>query len=176
MPEALSARIQRSLRPIPDYPKLGTTFYDSMPVFRQGGLLKEVVEGMAEPFADAGVTHVLGIEPQGQILGGAVAVVLGAGFISARKPRKLAWVQVRQVYALEYGGDKLEARRDNFTPSDRILVVDDLLASGETAEAAAQLVRALQGTLAGYAFMIEQPSEGGRARLGDVRVQALLKI
>jgi adenine phosphoribosyltransferase len=176
MPEPLSTRIQRSLRPIPDYPKLGTTFFDSIPVFRQGGLLREVVAEMAAPFQGAGVTHVLGIEPQGQILGGAVAVALGAGFLTARKPRKLPWAQVRQVYALEYGGDRLEARRDNFVESDRIIVVDDLLASGETAEAAGQLVAALEGTLAGYSFMIEQKSEGGRARLGDVRVHAVVQM
>jgi len=176
MSESLSTRIQRSLRPIPDYPKLGSTFYDSMPVFRQGALLKEVVTGMSAPFAGAGVTHVLGIEPQGQILGGAVAAALGAGFISARKPRKLPWEPVRQVYALEYGGDGLDARRDDFGESDRVLVVDDLLSSGGTAEAAGQLVGALKGRLVGYSFMIEQASEGGRARLGDVKVHSVVQI
>jgi adenine phosphoribosyltransferase len=176
MPTSLADRIHASLRPIPDYPRLGTTFLDSTPVFRQGGLLKEIVSAMAEPFKGAGVTHVLGIEPQGQILGGAVAVALGAGFISARKPRKLPWIQIRQVYALEYGGDRLEARRDDFKESDRVLVVDDLLASGGTAEAAGQLVRALHGMLAGYSFMIEQPTEAGRGRLGDVPVHAVVKI
>ncbi len=176
MPEPISTRIQRSLRPIPDYPKLGTTFLDSMPVFRQGALLKEIVTEMAAPFQGAGVTHVLGIEPQGLILGGAVAAALGAGFISARKPRKLPWVQIRQVYALEYGGDRLEARRDDFTSTDRVVVVDDLLASGGTAEAAGQLVAALQGKLVGYSFMIEQAAEGGRARLGDVKVHAVVQL
>jgi adenine phosphoribosyltransferase len=176
MPRPISERIQESLRPIPDYPKLGTTFLDSMPVFRQGALLKDVVAEMAAPFRGAGITHVLGIEPQGQILGGAVAVALKAGFISARKPRKLPWVQVRQVYSLEYGGDRLEARRDDLAESDRVIVVDDLLASGETAEAAGQLVRALGGELAGYSFMIEQESEGGRGRLGNVAVHALLQL
>ncbi len=176
MLESLSTRIQQSLRPIPDYPKLGTTFLDSVPVFRQGALLKEVVTEMAAPFQGTGVTHVLGIEPQGLILGGAVAAALGAGFISARKPRKLPWVQIRQVYALEYGGDRLDARRDDFVESDRVIVVDDLLASGGTAEAAGQLVAALKGRLVGYSFMIEQAFEGGRARLGDQQVHAVVQI
>lgn len=176
MPSPLATRLTESLRPIPDYPKLGTTFLDSAPVFRQADLLAEVVNEMAAPFRDAGVTHVLGIEPQGQILGGAVAVTLGAGFMTARKPRKLPWAEVRQVYALEYGGDNLEARRDDFQSSDRIIVVDDLLASGGTAEAAGALVAALKGTLVGFSFMLEQPEEGGRARLGSVPVHAVATI
>jgi adenine phosphoribosyltransferase len=176
MSQTLSTRVQGSLRPIPDYPRLGATFYDSTPVFRNGSLLKEIVEAMAAPFRGAGISHVLGIEPQGQILGGAVAVALGAGFISARKPRKLPWIQVRQVYALEYGGDGLEARRDDFSASDRVIVVDDVLSSGGTAEAAGQLVQALQGRLAGYSFMIEQLSERGRARLGSVAVHAVVQM
>lgn len=176
MPSPLAKRLQASLRPIPDYPKLGTTFLDSAPVFRQGALLAEVVKEMAAPFRSAGVTHVLGIEPQGQILGGAVAVALGAGFITARKPRKLPWAEVRQVFALEYGGDNLEGRRDDFQPTDKVIVVDDLLASGGTAEAAGALVAALKGTLVGYSFMLEQPEEGGRARLGSVPVHAVVKV
>jgi adenine phosphoribosyltransferase len=176
MAESLSTRIQSSLRPIQDYPRLGATFFDSTPVFRQGALLKEIVDALAAPFLGAGITHVVGVEPQGQILGGAVAAALGAGFISARKPRKLPFIQVRQVYALEYGGDRLEARRDDFIQSDRVIVVDDVLASGGTAEAAGQLVRTLRGQVAGYSFMIEQVSEEGRDRLGNVAVHAIVRM
>jgi adenine phosphoribosyltransferase len=176
MPEALSAQIVKSLRPISDYPRLGTTFYDSMPVLRQGALLKAIVEALAEPFLKSGVTHVVGIEPQGQILGGAVAAVLGAGFISARKPRKLPWIQVRQVYALEYGNDAIEANRDEFVPSDRVIVVDDVLSSGKTAAATGDLVRALNGTLVGYSFMIEETAEGGRARLGSAEIHSIVQM
>ena len=86
----------------------------------------------------------VGIEPQGQILGGAVAVRLGAGFLSARKPRKLPWIPVRQVYALEYGNDNIERGRDEFAVTDRVIVVDDVLSSGATAAAAGDLVRALE--------------------------------
>ena len=176
MAMSLETKIKTALRPIPDYPKLGTTFYDSVGVFRNGALLKEVVSAMAAPFSGKGVTHVVGVEPQGQILGGAIAVALGAGFISARKPRKLPWVQVRQVYSLEYGGDSLEARRDDFVAADRVIVVDDLLSSGGTAEAAGQLVKALQGKLVGYAFILETVADGGRSKLVDAPVHVLLQI
>jgi len=176
MPEPLSSLIRKSLRPVPDYPRLGTTFYDSMPVLRQGALLKEIVEAMSAPFLGAGVTVVVGIEPQGQILGGAVAVKLGAGFISARKPRKLPWIQIRQVYALEYGNDRIEQNRDEFQPTDRVIVVDDVLASGDTAAAAGDLVRALGGSLAGYSFMIEEVAEQGRVRLEGASVHSIVQM
>ena len=176
MSEPLSTLIRKSLRPVPDYPRLGTTFYDSMPVLRQGALLKEIVEAMAAPLLGAGVTVVVCIEPQGQILGGAVAVRLGAGFISARKPRKLPWIQIRQVYALEYGNDRIERGRDEFQATDRVIVVDDVLASGDTAAAAGDLVRALGGTLAGYSFMIEEVAERGRVRLEGAPVHSILQM
>lgn len=176
MSDSLPERIKAALRPIPDYPKLGTTFYDSIEVFRNGALLKEVVVAMAEPFAGQGISHVVGVEPQGQILGGAIAVELGAGFLSARKPRKLPWVQVRQVYSLEYGDDDLEARRDDFVETDKVIVVDDLLSSGGTAEAAGQLVRALRGQLVGYTFILEATADGGRSRLTDAPVHVIAEI
>jgi adenine phosphoribosyltransferase len=176
MAETLPDRIKAALRPIPDYPKLGSTFYEAMGVYRNGALLAETVTAMAAPFVDKGITHVVGVEPQGLILGGAIAVSLGAGFISARKPRKLPWVQVRQVYSLEYGDDDLEATRDDFTGNDRVVVVDDLLSSGGTAEAAGQLVRALHGELVGYTFMLEAEADGGRARLTDAPLHVLLKV
>jgi len=176
MAQSLESRIKDHLRPVHDYPKLGTTFYDSVEVFRTGSLLKEVVEAMAAPYVGKGITHVVGIEPQGQILGGAVAVALGAGFISARKPRKLPWVNVRQVYSLEYGDDSLEARRDDFTKADKVIVVDDMLSSGGTAEAAGELVQALHGELFGYTFMIEVLADEGRKRLGDAPIQIIAHI
>jgi len=176
MSESLEARIKDRLRPVHDYPKLGTTFYDSVEVFRTGRLLKEVVEAMAAPFEGKGITHVVGVEPQGLILGGAVAVALGAGFISARKPRKLPWVNVRQVYSLEYGDDSLEARRDDFTTTDKVIVVDDMLSSGGTAEAAGQLVRALQGELMGYTFMLEVLADEGRKRISDAPIHIIAHI
>jgi len=176
MSQSLETRIKDRLRPIHDYPKLGTTFYDSIEVFRTGSLLKEVVEAMAAPYEGQGITHVVGVEPQGLILGGAVAVALGAGFISARKPRKLPWVNVRQVYSLEYDDDSLEARRDDFIKTDKVIVVDDMLSSGGTAEAAGQLVQALRGELVGYSFMIEVLADEGRKKLGDTPIQVIVHV
>ena len=108
---AVSVQVQRTLRAIPDYPKPGILFQDITPVLRDGDLLREVVAEMSRPFADAGVTHVLGIEARGFILGGAVATYLGAGFVPARKPGKLPWERTTETYDLEYGSDALEAHR-----------------------------------------------------------------
>jgi adenine phosphoribosyltransferase len=132
---------------------------------RDPKLLGDVIEEMARPFRNAGVTHVLGIEARGFILGGAVAMTLGAGFAPARKPGKLPWERTVESYDLEYGSDALEAHRDAFRPVDRVLVVDDVLATGGTARAAGQLVRSLGAHLAGWSFLLEIGALSGRARL-----------
>jgi len=162
---ALAARVQSSLRVIPDYPKPGILFQDITPVLRDGRLLAEVVRDMGRPFRDAGVTHVLGIEARGFILGGALATWLQAGFAPARKPGKLPWERTTESYDLEYGSDALEAHRDAFRAGDRVLVVDDVLATGGTARAAGQLVRSLGAHLVGWSFLLEIGGLNGRARL-----------
>jgi adenine phosphoribosyltransferase len=162
---SLAARVQRTLRTIPDYPKPGILFQDITPVLRDGGLLKEVVVDMCSLFRGSGVTHVLGIEARGFILGGAVATVLGAGFAPARKPGKLPWERAIESYDLEYGSDALEAHRDALSPGDRVLVVDDVLATGGTARAAGQLTRSLGAELVGWSFLLEIGALKGRERL-----------
>jgi adenine phosphoribosyltransferase len=161
----LPNRVLRALRAIPDYPKPGILFQDITPVLRDPKLLGEVVAEMAQPFRDAGVSHVLGIEARGFILGGAVATTLGAGFAPARKPGKLPWERASQSYNLEYGSDALEAHRDAVRAGDRVLVVDDVLATGGTARAAGELVRNLGADLVGWSFLLEIRGLGGRARL-----------
>jgi adenine phosphoribosyltransferase len=161
----IAERVQRQLRAIPDYPKPGILFQDITPVLRDGQLLREVVQDMSQPFRDAGITQVLGIEARGFILGGALATVLGAGFAPARKPGKLPWERTTESYDLEYGSDALEAHRDAFQAGDRVLVVDDVLATGGTARAAGQLVRSLGAHLAGWSFLLEIGGLKGRARL-----------
>src|SRR5688572_32530920 len=126
MTDALPGTVLRTLRPIPDYPKPGILFQDITPVLRDGPLFRQVAEAMAAPFAATGVTHVVGIEARGFILGGAIAMALGAGFVPARKPGKLPWESVREAYALEYGTDALEAHRDALPAGARALVVDDV--------------------------------------------------
>jgi adenine phosphoribosyltransferase len=171
----LSRKVLDTLRPIPDYPKPGIVFQDITPVLGDGRLLHTVVEAMAEPFRDLEVTHVLGIEARGFILGGAVATALRAGFVPARKPGKLPWERVTESYALEYGTDALEAHRDGLAPETRVLVVDDVLATGGTAWAAAQLVRRLGASLVGWSFLLEIAGLGGRARLEGARCEVLAK-
>lgn len=176
MTELTAARIKGSLRTIPDYPKLGVTFQDITPVLRDAALFKAAVDGMSEPFLRQGVTHVLAIEARGFILGGAIAAALGAGFIPARKAGKLPWETVRKVFTLEYGDDTLEAHRDEFTEDSRIIVVDDVLATGGTAAAAADLVAQLKGRLVGYSFLLEIPSLKGRTTLSGAPVHVVVEV
>jgi adenine phosphoribosyltransferase len=161
----VAQRVGRSLRAIPDYPKVGILFQDITPVLSDSALFREVITEMIRPFRDQDVTHVLGIEARGFILGGAVAMALGSGFVPARKPGKLPWERVTEAYDLEYGSDALEAHRDSWTRGSRVLVVDDVLATGGTARAAGQLVRSLGAELVGWSFLLEIEGLRGRERL-----------
>ncbi len=172
-PVAVAGAVLRTLRPIPDYPKPGILFQDITPVLRDGPLFREVVEAMAAPFAGGAVTHVVGIEARGFILGGAVATALGAGFVPARKPGKLPWESVREAYALEYGTDALEAHRDGLPAGARALVVDDVLATGGTARAAGRLARTLGAHLVGWSFLLEIGALSGRRQLDDAECRVL---
>jgi len=161
----IAERVRGSLRAIPDYPKPGILFQDITPVLQDGPLLGDVIAEMCRPFRDKRVTHVLGIEARGFILGGAVAAALGAGFVPARKPGKLPWERVAESYDLEYGSDSLEAHRDAWTHGSKVLVVDDVLATGGTARAAGQLARGLGAELLGWSFLLEIAGLRGRDRL-----------
>jgi len=161
----LTDRVRQTLRVIPDYPKPGILFQDITPVLGDGPLFSQVVLEMSRPFRDSGITHVLGIEARGFILGGAVATTLGAGFVPARKPGKLPWERATEAYDLEYGADALEAHRDALRPGNRVLIVDDVLATGGTARAAGQLTRGLGAELVGWSFLLEIGALKGRERL-----------
>jgi len=161
----LARHVLDTLRPIPNYPKPGIIFQDITPVLRDGPLFRTVVEAMADPFRELDVTHVLGIEARGFILGGAVAVSLGAGFVPARKPGKLPWERVAETYDLEYGKDALECHRDGLPAPARVLIVDDVLATGGTAQAAGQMVRTLDAEVVGWSFLLEIAGLGGAERL-----------
>jgi adenine phosphoribosyltransferase len=162
---SVAERVRESLRAIPDYPKPGILFQDITPVLRNGHLLRDVVSEMIRPFRELEVTHVLGIEARGFILGGAAATALGAGFVPARKPGKLPWERATESYDLEYGSDSLEAHRDSWTRGSRVLVVDDVLATGGTARAAGQLALALGAELMGWSFLLEIGALAGHQRL-----------
>ena len=176
MTASVTEAVLRTIRPIPDYPKPGILFQDITPVLRDATLFGDVVSAMADPFRTSGVTHVVGIEARGFILGGAVATSLGAGFVPARKPGKLPWERVREDYALEYGADALEAHRDALPAGARALVVDDVLATGGTARAAGRLARALGAHLVGWSFLLEIGALSGRTQLADAEARVLAAV
>ncbi len=163
------------IRSIADYPTPGVTFRDITPLLGDGPALQQAVSTLAHRFSDLEIDRVIGIEARGFILGAPIAVALGAGFVPVRKAGKLPWAVVREEYQLEYGTDKLEIHRDAIHPEERILVVDDVLATGGTAAATCRLVSALGGDIIALAVLIELEALNGRSRLGDVRVETLLR-
>ena len=156
--------LKRLIRTIPDYPKPGIMFRDITTLLGDSQGLKAAIARLAEPYRTEPVDAVAGIEARGFILGGAVADRLGCGFIPIRKKGKLPWRTIGQEYTLEYGVDQIEIHEDAIRPGQRVLIVDDLIATGGTAEAAAKLIRRSGGEIVGAAFVIDLPEIGG-ARL-----------
>lgn len=172
--EVLRTRILAALRTVPDFPAPGVMFMDIMPALGNAELLKDLIAGLAAPWWDARITHVAGIESRGFILGAPMAIALGAGFIAVRKPGKLPWRTERQDYSLEYGTGSLEVHADASPEGARVLVVDDVLATGGTARAACDLVRRTGGEVVGCSFLLSVPGLNGRERLGDVPTVCLV--
>lgn len=153
------------IRDIPDWPKQGVIFKDITPLLVDPKMFKAAVSDMVAPYRDKGVTKVLGAEARGFIFGAAIALELGAGFIPARKPGKLPYDTVSASYELEYGTDSLEIHADSLGSDDVVLIVDDVLATGGTASAKADLVESFGSKIAGYAFFIELDFLSGREKL-----------
>ena len=174
MTSDLTRRLTQKLRAIPDYPKPGIIFQDITPILQDAALFQEVINAMAEPFREDGVTHVVGIEARGFILGGAIAEKLGAGFVPVRKPGKLPWETVEQSYELEYGADSLEAHVDAFPEGSRALIVDDVIATGGTALATKDLTAGLGASVAGWAFLLAIAGLDGTKRLNGAPVHTLV--
>jgi len=168
-------KLKRTIRDVPDFPKPGIVFKDITPILSEPALFKETVEALARPFREDRISKVLGIESRGFLFGPPLAFQLGAGFVPARKPGKLPRETVRETYALEYGSDSLEIHRDAFQAGERVLVVDDLLATGGTAAAAVRLAETLGAEVVGVAFVIELEFLGGRAKLPGRRIHALVR-
>jgi len=166
--------IYRRIRDVPDFPKAGILFKDITPLLLDASAFRRAVELMAGPFRGAEVTRVVSIESRGFLLGAPIALALDAGLVPIRKPGKLPSERGRVEYALEYGTDALEMHSDAVGARDRVLVVDDVLATGGTAEAAAKLVRAHGAAVVGFTFLIELDFLKGRQRLQGRRVEALL--
>lgn len=166
-----NADLSSLIRSITDYPRSGIVFRDITTLLRHAEGLRAAVDGLVQPFLGLRVDLVAGIEARGFILGGAVARELGKGFVPIRKKGKLPHVTLSQEYALEYGVDAIEVHADAITPGQRVLLVDDLVATGGTAEAAIALIRRSGGSCIGAAFVIDLPDLGGTRRLRDQRVE-----
>ena len=172
------ASLRDLVRTIPDYPKQGIMFRDITTLLRDPAGFRKAVDELVQPFAGIGVNKVAGIEARGFILGGAVAHQLSVGFVPIRKRGKLPWQTFSVEYELEYGKDQIEIHIDGLVRGDRVLIVDDLLATGGTAGAAIQLAREAGGDVVGASFVIELPDLGGRKRLEQigVAVRALMEF
>ncbi len=163
------------IRDVPDFPKPGIVFKDITTLTRNPEGFRRSVDEMADRYMDLNVDIVVGMESRGFIFGGAVAYLLGAGFVPARKPGKLPAEIISAEYELEYGTDTLEMHRDAIEPGQRVLIVDDLLATGGTAAATATLVRQLGGEIVGIMFLIDLTFLKGREKLADCDVASLVE-
>lgn len=157
--------IKSLIRTIPDHPKPGIQFRDITTLLLDPAGVRAAVEQLAAPFGDARIQKVAGVEARGFIFGLAVAMQLSVGFVPIRKPGKLPWETVGEDYALEYGRDRVEVHRDAIEAGERVLLVDDLIATGGTAEAAIRVIERIGGKVEACAFVIELPDLGGRGRL-----------
>lgn len=164
------------LRDIPDFPEPGVLFKDITPLVADGPALAQVCEALAAPYRDAGITTVVGLEARGFIFGTAVALALGAGFVPVRKAGKLPGATVSLDYALEYGTARIEVHEDCVTPGERVLVVDDVLATGGTAAAAAELLEQVGAEVVAIEVVVELAALAGRSRLEGREVGALLTV
>ena len=153
------------IRTIPDYPKPGIQFRDITTLLANPAAFREAIDQLVAPYQDARIDHVVGIEARGFILGGALADRLHAGFVPVRKKGKLPHETLRVAYALEYGTDEIEIHRDAIAHGERVLLVDDLIATGGTALAAVQLLDTLRATIVAAAFVIDLPELGGSEKL-----------
>jgi adenine phosphoribosyltransferase len=168
-------RLRVAVRDVQDFPKPGIVFKDITPVLADPALLRDAIEALAEPFRDSRISHVVGVESRGFILAAPVAIVLGAGFVPVRKPGKLPHRTLSTEYALEYGTDRLEIHRDACGDDARVLVIDDVLATGGTAAATCRLVEEVGGQVVGCSFLIALDFLGGAAALAGRQVTALLR-
>lgn len=163
------------IRDVPDFPKPGIVFKDITPLLRSARALETAIEALALPFRGSGINVVAAIESRGFIFGSCVARLLDAGFVPIRKPGKLPWSTRRHEYVLEYGTDALEIHDDALEAGDRVLLIDDVLATGGTLAAAAHLVRGFEAKLAGIATVIELAFLEGRKKLPDVPFHSVLQ-
>jgi len=167
--------LKTRIRHVPDFPKPGILFYDVTTLLRDPEGFKLAIDTMAEPYQGQGISLVVGIESRGFILGSAIADRIGAGFVPVRKVGKLPSATIRASYSLEYGTDSLEMHSDAIDKGQKVLIVDDLLATGGTARATVDLVRQLGGDVHGVSFLIELVGLNGRDKLPGENIRAVLQ-
>ena len=167
--------LKTKIRHVPDFPKAGILFYDITTLLQEPAGFRAAIDSLVLPFHDQAIDVVVGIESRGFIFGAAVADRIGSGFTPVRKQGKLPSKTVRETYALEYGADTLEIHEDGISTGQRVLIVDDLLATGGTARATVDLVKRLGGEVVGLAFLIELVVLAGRDRLVNETVHSVLK-
>lgn len=172
----MSVDLETFIRDIPDFPEPGVVFKDITPLLGDHGALRCCIDGLVAPHRDTGITKVVGIEARGFILAAPAALDLGAGFVPVRKPNKLPWTVEGVDYDLEYGTDRVEVHADAITPGERVLVIDDVLATGGTAAATIGLVEALGAEVVGVSFLLELGFLDGRRRLGGTAIRSLVTV
>ena len=168
-------RLKELIREVPDFPQPGISFKDITTLLRDPGGLKEAIQAMLAPFAGVEVDLVVGVESRGFILGVPLALELGCGFVPVRKPGKLPATTLKQEYALEYGTDAVEIHQDGIAPGQRVLLVDDLLATGGTMRATCQLVERLEADIVGLSFLVELLFLEGRKKLDGYRIETAIQ-
>jgi len=167
--------LKQAIRDIPDFPKKGIIFKDITTLLSRGDLFRLAIDRLADYYRDKKIDKVVGIESRGFILGAPIAYKLGAGVVPIRKKGKLPYKTVSATYQLEYGEDTLEMHEDAIAPGQRVLIVDDLLATGGTARATIELVKKLGGEIVGLAFLVELTFLNGRKNLAGVDIHTLIK-
>lgn len=173
--KVLATRIRSLVRDIPDFPQPGIVFKDITPVLAQGDVFRELIEHLAGRFRDDGIDRIAAIESRGFLFGAPLAVELGVGIAPIRKPGKLPHETRRVDYALEYGADALEAHVDAFRPDERVLLVDDVLATGGTAAGAVRLIETLGATVIASTFLVELRFLQGRDKLAELPIVSVLE-
>lgn len=171
----MSAELATKIRDIPDFPKPGILFKDITTLLKDGAAFRAAIDGLLERVGDRKVDVVVGMESRGFIFGAPIAYKLGVGFAPVRKLGKLPWDVVTVEYDLEYGSATLEMHKDSITPGQRVLIVDDLLATGGTVAGTIELVKQLKGEIVGLAFLIELKFLKGRERLGGYDITTLIE-
>jgi len=170
-----AVNLETYIRDIPDFPKPGIIFKDITPLLADCTALDYAIKRMTEPFMNQGITKVVGIEARGFLFAPSIALALGAGVVPVRKPGKLPYKTERFTYDLEYGTDTIEIHHDAVTPGEKVLIVDDLLATGGTVNAACRLIDSLGGEVCGIAFLIELEFLQGREKLNGYTLHSLIK-